>query len=229
MGHVSHSQFVSYSECNLKWKLRYIDKLGTFTGNIHTLFGTAMHTTLQTYLTEMYGKSIVAAESLDLNGMLKTEMMKEFKIIKENQETLPCTQEEIVEFYQDGVAIMEEFFDAYNERRIEDVSALEHDDIELYAPNGMIVKGSEEHSKLSKMFLEANSNARWDILWSISNDIDFENKPNENWVTTAVNVSFGEGESESHLQRILDAQIVDGKIKKVYGYERVMAKEELNQ
>ena len=130
---------------------------------------------------------------------------------------------------QDGVAIMEEFFDAYNERRVEDVSALEHDDIELYAPNGMIVKGSEEHSKLSKMFLEANSNARWDILWSISNDIDFENKPNENWVTTAVNVSFGEGESESHLQRILDAQIVDGKIKKVYGYERVMAKEELNQ
>ena len=57
----------------------------------------------------MYGKSIVAAESLDLNGMLKTEMMKEFKIIKENQETLPCTQEEIVEFYQDGVAIIDHF------------------------------------------------------------------------------------------------------------------------
>ena len=34
MGHVSHSQFVSYSECNLKWKLRYIDKLGTFTGHV---------------------------------------------------------------------------------------------------------------------------------------------------------------------------------------------------
>ena len=79
MGHVSHSQFVSYNECNLKWKLRYIDKLGTFTGNIHTLFGTAMHTTIQTYLTEMYSKSIIAAESLDLNGLLKTEMMKEFK------------------------------------------------------------------------------------------------------------------------------------------------------
>ena len=99
MGHVSHSQFVSYNECNLKWKLRYIDKLGTFTGNIHTLFGTAMHTTLQTYLTEMYGKSIVAAESLDLNNMLKTEMMNEFKKIKNNQETLPCTQDEMTEFY----------------------------------------------------------------------------------------------------------------------------------
>ena len=101
MGHVSHSQFVSYNECNLKWKLRYIDKLGTFTGNIHTLFGTAMHTTIQTYLTEMYDKSIVAAESLDLNGMLKTEMTKEFIKIKENQETLPCSQ--------DGMAIIEHF------------------------------------------------------------------------------------------------------------------------
>ena len=128
---------------------------------------------------------------------------------------------------QDGVAIMEAFFDAYNERRVDDVSLLEHDDIELYAPNGMIVKGSEEHSKLSKMFLEANPNTKWEILWVISNDIDFENKPNENWITTAVNVSFGEGESETNLQRILDAQIVDGKIKKMFGYERVMSKEEL--
>ena len=32
---------------------------------------------------------------------------------------------------QDGVAIMEAFFDAYNERRVDDVSKLEHDDIEL--------------------------------------------------------------------------------------------------
>jgi len=109
MGHVSHSQFVSYSECNLKWKLRYIDKLGTFTGNIHTLFGTAMHTVIQEYLTVMYGTSIVAAEALDLNGMLKTEMMGEFKLIKEGQETLPCSQDEMVEFYQDGLAILEHF------------------------------------------------------------------------------------------------------------------------
>jgi len=109
MGHVSHSQFVTYNECNLKWKLRYIDKLGTFTGNIHTLFGTAMHTVIQEYLTVMYGTSIVAAEALDLNGMLKTEMMGEFKLIKEGQETLPCSQDEMVEFYQDGLAILEHF------------------------------------------------------------------------------------------------------------------------
>ncbi|MEL0009849.1 MAG: nuclear transport factor 2 family protein [Flammeovirgaceae bacterium] len=127
---------------------------------------------------------------------------------------------------QEGVAIMEAFFDAYNERRVEDVSKLEHDDIELFAPNGMFIKGSDEHAKLSNMFLEANPNAKWEILWCISNDIDFANKPSENWVTTMVNVSFGEGESETNLQRVLDAQIVDGKIKKMYGYERIISDNE---
>ena len=43
---------------------------------------------------------------------------------------------------------------------------------------------------------------------------------------SVVNVSFGEGDSETNLQRVLDAQIVEGKIKKVYGYERVISKEE---
>jgi len=27
MKSISHSQFTSYNECNLKWKLRYIDEL----------------------------------------------------------------------------------------------------------------------------------------------------------------------------------------------------------
>tara|TARA_A100001011_G_C14099871_1_gene752319 strand:- start:50 stop:757 length:708 start_codon:yes stop_codon:yes gene_type:complete len=57
----------------------------------------------------MYDKSIVAAESLDLNGMLKTEMMNEFTKIKNNQKTLPCTQDEMIEFYQDGMAIIDHF------------------------------------------------------------------------------------------------------------------------
>jgi hypothetical protein len=109
MGHVSHSQFVSYNECNLKWKLRYIDKLGTFTGNIHTLFGTSMHTVIQEYLTVMYGTSIIAADKLNMESRLKEEMMSEFTKIKENQETLPCSQDDMIEFYQDGLAILEHF------------------------------------------------------------------------------------------------------------------------
>ena len=82
MKSISHSQFTAYIECNLKWKLRYIDKLSLSGGNIHTLFGSAMHTVLQEYLVTMYNKSIVEADKLDLKTMLKEEMVKEFNIIK---------------------------------------------------------------------------------------------------------------------------------------------------
>ena len=84
MKSISHSQFTSYSECNLKWKLRYIDKLSLSGGNIYTLFGSAMHTVIQEYLVTMYNKSIVEAEKLDLETRLKEEMVNEFNEIKEN-------------------------------------------------------------------------------------------------------------------------------------------------
>ena len=83
MKSISHSQFSAYNECNLKWKLRYIDKLSKFSGSIHTVFGTAMHTTIQAYLTEFYNKSIKSADSMDLVTMLKEEMIKEFTQIRE--------------------------------------------------------------------------------------------------------------------------------------------------
>ena len=109
MAHISHSQFTTYNDCNLKWKLRYIDKLGTFVGNIHTLFGSAMHTVIQEYLSVMYNKSIVAAEKINMESRLKEEMVAEFTKIKESQNVLPCTQDEMMEFYQDGIAILEHF------------------------------------------------------------------------------------------------------------------------
>ena len=83
MKSISHSQFTAYNECNLKWKLRYINQLSLSSGNIYTLFGSAMHTVIQEYLVTMYNKSIVEADKLDLKTMLKEEMVKEFNIIKE--------------------------------------------------------------------------------------------------------------------------------------------------
>jgi len=125
--------------------------------------------------------------------------------------------------------IIKKWFDSYNARDLETVSSIEHDDVVLHAPNGMILKGSEKHSELSTQFLLAYPNARWEILWSISSDIAFNTKPSENWVTTCVNVTFGEGDDATTLQRIIDAQIVDGKIKLVFGYERSVSDEEASQ
>ena len=38
---------------------------------------------------------------------------------------------------------------------LETVSSIEHDDVVLYAPNGMIINGSDEHTKLAEQFLSA--------------------------------------------------------------------------
>ena len=109
MKSISHSQFTPYNECNLKWKLRYIDELSLSSGNIYTLFGSAMHTVIQEYLVTMYNKSIVDAEKLDLETRLKEEMIKEFNDLKEKSNTLPCEQKDMAEFYQDGVEIIKHF------------------------------------------------------------------------------------------------------------------------
>ena len=57
----------------------------------------------------MYNKSIVAADKLDMESRLKEEMVTEFTKIKEGQNVLPCTQDEMMEFYQDGIAILQHF------------------------------------------------------------------------------------------------------------------------
>lgn len=129
----------------------------------------------------------------------------------------------------ESTEIIRTWFNSYNNKDLETVSSIEHDDVVLYAPNGMVIKGSKQHSELAQEFLSAYPNARWEILWSISSDIEFNTKPSENWVTTCVTVTYGEGEEASTLQRIIDAHIVDGKIKLVYGYERTVTDEETSE
>ena len=129
----------------------------------------------------------------------------------------------------ESTEIIRKWFDSYNARDLETVSSIEHDDVVLYAPNGMIIKGSDQHTELAKEFLSAYPNAKWEVLWSISSDIAFKSKPSENWVTTCVTVTFGEGEGATTLQRIIDTNIVDGKIKTAYGYERSVSDEEADQ
>ena len=42
MARVSYSQYGMYSTCQEQYKLNYIDKLGTSSANIHTIFGSVL-------------------------------------------------------------------------------------------------------------------------------------------------------------------------------------------
>ena len=107
---ISYSQFSQWDVCPWMWKLNYVDKLGTFTDNIHTLFGTSMHEVLQEYLKVMYSDSIKAADELLLNEELEDRLKKNFmEITQKNGGEEFCTKDQMVEFYEDGLKILEFF------------------------------------------------------------------------------------------------------------------------
>lgn len=110
MARVSFSQYSTYSSCPQQYKLRYIDRLGESSANIYTIFGTAIHETIQHFLSVMYGVSKKQAMEINTDKLLLDWMRKEY--IKENDklsEGTICTQLELEEFYGDGRRILEWF------------------------------------------------------------------------------------------------------------------------
>jgi len=107
MGRISYSQLSMFSECPQRWKLNYIDEITESEPSIHLLFGTAMHEVIQTWLEVMYHDSVKNANKLNLEQRLHDKMMELFKQDKEAYGKNPCTLEEMREFFQDGVDILD--------------------------------------------------------------------------------------------------------------------------
>jgi hypothetical protein len=108
MAKVSFSQYSMWSSCPHQYKLNYIDKLGESSSNIHTIFGTAMHETIQHYLSVMYGVSKKQADEINKDKLLLENMRKAYKSEADKMsEGTPCTQIQLEEFYGDGRRILQ--------------------------------------------------------------------------------------------------------------------------
>lgn len=107
---ISYSQFSMYTECPKKWSLQYREGHKVFTSTIHTVFGTALHEALQYYLDVMYEKSAVAADKLELEDFFEEKLREEYKKqYKLNKSKHFSTSEQLNEFYEDGIDIIEDF------------------------------------------------------------------------------------------------------------------------
>jgi hypothetical protein len=110
MARVSFSQYGMWSSCPQQYKLNYIDKLGESSSNIHTIFGSAMHETIQHYLSVMYGVSKKQADEINVDKLLLERMRENYKgEVEKMSEGTPCSQEELEEFFGDGRRILEWF------------------------------------------------------------------------------------------------------------------------
>jgi hypothetical protein len=107
MAKVSFSQYSMWSSCPHQYKLNYIDKLGESSSNVHTIFGTAMHETIQHYLSVMYGVSKKQADEINKDKLLLENMRNAYKSEADKMsEGTPCTQIQLEEFYGDGRRIL---------------------------------------------------------------------------------------------------------------------------
>ena len=110
MGKISYSQFSQWDKCPYTWKLNYVDKAETFKGNIYTLFGSALHETLQAYLVCYYERTIKEADNLPLHDILQYRMEHNYKISKEQHgDDFDVSLEDMKSFFQDGCTIIDEF------------------------------------------------------------------------------------------------------------------------
>lgn len=103
---ISYSQFSIYDACPRSWELKYIKRIREEEQSIHLIFGTAIHTVIQHWLTVMYKKTVDAAFKLDLDGMLKKELQSEYKKEYEKTNVHFSTAQELYEFWEDGVEIL---------------------------------------------------------------------------------------------------------------------------
>lgn len=103
---VSYSQTLMYNTCPHAWSLSYIKNLQTYKPSIHTVFGTALHETLQEWLSVLYNQTIKAATEMDLDLLLLDKMQTIYKKEKERYGQHFSNSQELAEFHNDGIEIL---------------------------------------------------------------------------------------------------------------------------
>ncbi len=103
---VSYSEYSTFLKCEHHWYLTYVKELDPRKPSIYTIFGTAIHRTIQHYLDLIYNKSSLEADELDIveyfNERFREEYSSEFDRIKEHF----SSAQEMKEFFEDGSNIL---------------------------------------------------------------------------------------------------------------------------
>jgi hypothetical protein len=105
---ISYSQWQTYKKCPYSWKLQYKDRIRVYKPTLHTVFGTALHETVQNWLSVIYTENVAAGNKIDLAESLLTNMKNTYaaEVIKNDNKHF-ATPEELGEFYDDGLAILD--------------------------------------------------------------------------------------------------------------------------
>lgn len=106
---ISFSQLQMYYDCEHKWNLKYKQGLEDSSFSINLTFGTALHETLQNYFNVMYDEGGLKADNINLEEYFQESLTKNYQKDYEKNKNHFSSAEEMNEFYEDGIAILEFF------------------------------------------------------------------------------------------------------------------------
>ncbi len=115
------------------------------------------------------------------------------------------------------IEVWEKYVEAHNNKDLETIKSLNHNDIKILTPGGEI-NTSEEHIKFLDRWFSEN-NPQWKTHYMIANELT-ENDTLKQYVTSCHELTLTVDTNQTIISQIHDAWIVDGKVKKFYVYEK---------
>jgi hypothetical protein len=107
---VSYSQYSIWRSCQYQWYLNYAQGNYIFNPSIHTVFGTAIHETLQSYVDKIFNISNAEADREDWIAFFKNAFTTEYlNQLKNTKNVHFSSPDEMKEFFEDGVEIIKSF------------------------------------------------------------------------------------------------------------------------
>ncbi len=121
------------------------------------------------------------------------------------------------------VAIFENYIKALNDRDTATLRSLESpDSLQIYIPGGEVLTSGDAYIQfMAKYFTEMNP--KWQLNFAMASTLTDKNGKVSNWVTSSGTVTHTVDGKESKVNRYFDANIVNGKIQKMYVTERQLA------
>jgi hypothetical protein len=95
-----------WATCPHRWALKYIENKEPYQASIHTVFGTAFHETLQSYITTIYEISGAAADKMDLETLFQERFREVYAKEYKASGAHFTDAAEMSEFFDDGIAIL---------------------------------------------------------------------------------------------------------------------------
>jgi len=122
------------------------------------------------------------------------------------------------------IQIWTDYVEAHNQRDLEAIDKVNADDMIGRAPNGVVVKGSEEHAAFLKNWFET-SNPSWEFVYAMANDVPQEDGSIHHWVTSSYKVTDTVDGEEIVAREFFDVRIENKKIKEILVASRLVLSE----